>query len=340
MKIAESQVSFRTSRKIEEKRVSKKRLDKWVDPSPVSISKKSVLKTNSMAKLFSNNTDITQAHTDDESSLDPKLMTMKRMLENLTGKKIRIKNINSFKKDTAPSLAKEVFQEISPPAQKDSSKGAGWGFQSYYQSEETIVDTMGTVKTESGESIVFSLHLKMQRDFYTEEKFEFPPGDALRDPLVINFSGKPTDLSNVRFKFDIDSDGNKEEIPWLAPGNGFLVFDKNKDGIVNNGDELLGPHSGNGFEELAALDMDGNEWIDENDPGFHDLSIWSGEGWDNAFLNDLKKEGIGAISLSSAEKEFSIKDQTNDTLGKIRRTGIYIREDGNIGSIQQVDLAV
>ncbi len=343
MKIEDSQVAFITSRKMEETRISKKHLDKWVDPSPVSISKKPPLETNSIAKLFSKNKNISPTETDNESNLDPDLMTMKRMLENLTGKKIRIRRIDSFKKDTASSLAK-VFQESSPP-NSISSQRSGWGilyseFQSYYESEETILDTMGTVKTGSGETMNFSLHLKMQREFYTEDRFEFSAGDALTDPLVINFSGKPAGLRDVRFQFDIDSDGKKEEIPWLAPGNGFLVFDKDSDGIINNGSELFGPQSGNGFEELAALDMDGNGWIDENDPEFDYLSIWSGEGWDSSCLTDLKQGGIGAISLSNTETQFSIKDQTNHTLGKIRRTGIYIREEGNIGSIQQVDLAV
>jgi hypothetical protein len=48
---------------------------------------------------------------------------------------------------------------------------------------------------------------------------------------------------------------------------------KIKDGRVNDGRELFGPRTGDGFAELAAYDDDGNNWIDEND-GIHDnLSI-------------------------------------------------------------------
>ena len=343
MRIADSQIAFSTSQRTEKKLVSQKKIVTWIDPAQVSISKENPLKTNSIAKLFSSNTQITTTNIDDESTLDPELVTMKRMLETLTGKKIIITDINSFKKNDA-SPSSEIFKS-SASMNSASPQRAGWGiryseFKSYYESEETIVDTMGTIKTEAGKNIDFSLHLEMQREFYAEDRFEFSAGDALTDPLVINFNGKPTELSDVSFKFDIDSNGNKEDIPWLAPGNGFLVFDKNKDGVVNNGSELFGPQSGNGFEELAALDIDDNGWIDENDPGFHDLSIWSGEGWDSAFLTDLKKAGIGAISLFSAKTEFSIKDETNDTLGMVRRTGIYIKENGNAGSVQQVDFAV
>ncbi len=34
----------------------------------------------------------------------------------------------------------------------------------------------------------------------------------------------------------------------FATGNsGFLAFDKNADGMINDGSELFGPESGNGF---------------------------------------------------------------------------------------------
>lgn len=45
--------------------------------------------------------------------------------------------------------------------------------------------------------------------------------------------------------------------------------------LVNNGSELFGPTNGNGFQELAEYDKDGNGWIDENDEIFGSLKIWA-----------------------------------------------------------------
>ena len=62
------------------------------------------------------------------------------------------------------------------------------------------------------------------------------------------------------------SDGRKDNISFVQPGSGFLAVDKNNDGKINNGKELFGPNTGNGFDELAKYDSDGNQWIDESDP--------------------------------------------------------------------------
>ena len=72
-------------------------------------------------------------------------------------------------------------------------------------------------------------------------------------------------MVNTNFSFDLDSDGVKEDIPMIRPGSGFLALDLNKDGIINNGNELFGPHTGDGFVELSSYDKDTNNWIDEND---------------------------------------------------------------------------
>jgi hypothetical protein len=51
-------------------------------------------------------------------------------------------------------------------------------------------------------------------------------GDAvLMDPFVVNFDGRASELSNMNFSFDIDSDGVKEDVPMIRPGSGFLALD-------------------------------------------------------------------------------------------------------------------
>ena len=49
----------------------------------------------------------------------------------------------------------------------------------------------------------------------------------------------------------------------LGSGSGFLALDKNGNGKIDDGSELFGTKSGDGFADLAEYDSDGNGWIDE-----------------------------------------------------------------------------
>ena len=60
----------------------------------------------------------------------------------------------------------------------------------------------------------------------------------------------------------------------LASGSGYLAFDVNVNGRINDGSELFGACSGDDFAEHARLDKDGNHWLDEQDSGFAGLRIW------------------------------------------------------------------
>ena len=121
----------------------------------------------------------------------------------------------------------------------------------------------------------------MTRVYVEQTDISLRLGDAVKqkkDPLVINFNGSAAQLTSTKFSFDIDTDGTTENISFAAPGSGFLALDKNHDGKINDGSELFGPASGNGFKELAAYDQDGNQWIDENDAVFSRLKVWSKDG--------------------------------------------------------------
>ncbi len=152
-------------------------------------------------------------------------------------------------------------------------------------------------------------------------------------------SGGPIELSGKKFAFDLDSDGKEEQISVLRPGSGFLTIDLNDDGLVNDGAELFGPNTGNGFDELEGFDSDGNKWIDENDEAYQMLSIMTFDEQGMSRVQSLKEVGIGAIYLSYSSTLFDLRQQgTNTLLGRIKGTGIYLSEQGDAGTVQQIDL--
>lgn len=205
--------------------------------------------------------------------------------------------------------------------------------------ERTRVEGKGVVRTADGKTIDFSLDVDMCRDFSCERTYVDKGKVVLRDPLVINFDGKAAELTGERFDFDLDADGKAERVPGLGGGCGYICLDRNGNGRVDDGGELFGARSGDGFAELARLDSDGNGWLDEADPAFADLRIWGG-GKEAKELAGLGEKGVGALWLGSARSPFALKDEANGLLGEIRASGLYLGEDGRVGSLQQVDLAV
>lgn len=201
--------------------------------------------------------------------------------------------------------------------------------------ERTNVCGKGCVQTEDGRQIEFAYSLNLSRNYQSKSSFDDSATIALKDPLMISFDGKSAELSASRMAFDLDADGKAEEIPGFGQGSGFLVFDRNGNGKADDGRELFGVASGNGFADLAKLDDDGNGWIDENDAAYNSLAVWSGDGFAS-----LDKRGVGALYTGSVDAPFSLKTNDNALLGEIRAAGIYLTEAGEVGHLQQVDLAV
>lgn len=213
----------------------------------------------------------------------------------------------------------------------------------YYfeETENTTFSTKGTVKCADGREISFNLNLEMSRSFqeYYEEAVTTKQ-ISMCDPLVINLGGNIAELSDQTFLFDIDGDGEMDEISELSAKSGFLALDRNGDGIINDGTELFGTESGNGFKDLSAYDTDHNGFIDEGDEIFSKLKIWIMDEQGNKQLYSLAEKGVGAICLQNASTDFTLTGGNNRTNGQIRNTGFFLYENGAIGSIQHVDLAL
>jgi len=275
---------------------------------------------------------------------DPGLNLIRRMLEFLTGRRVRVFDATTLhaRPSTTPTESPESTGRQETPPQP-----AGYGIEydyheSYTEIEQTRFAASGTVKTADGREIAFSLELSMTRAYHEESNASLRLGDAVRktDPLVLNFAGTAAQLDDRRFAFDLDADGHNESINRLTQGSAFLVFDRNRDGTINDGKELFGPTSGDGFAELATLDDDGNGWIDENDTAYAQLQLWHPGNEDQQKLQSLAAAGVGAIALSRLNTPFEIKNNSNRLTGEIRSSGVFLQEDGKTGTIQQVDLTV
>ena len=283
----------------------------------------------------------------DAAENDPMLKLIRSMIALLTGRDVRIFDASELSSAGSSVEIQDPNQSSQSSAAATSSLPAGYSgtydrHETYSETEQTTFDATGVVRTADGKEINFDLSLSMQRSYHEESDVSIRLGDAqaTKDPLVINFSGSAAQLSSQRFKFDLDSDGQTDNINFVTGGSGFLALDRNGDGKINNGSELFGAKSGDGFADLAALDSDNNGWIDENDAAYAQLRVWTKDGNGNDQLATLKQAHVGAISLARTDTSFDLKDSTNALLGQIRASGVFLQETGMVGSVQQVDLTV
>ena len=232
---------------------------------------------------------------------------------------------------------KEVIENST--GEQENNSGYNFTLNYFEETETTTFNTVGTVKTSDGRSIDFNVELIMSRTFMEASadiiSFDNP---VFMDPLVINLDCASADVSDQKFYFDLNGDGNEEYISKLSPGSGYLALDKNNDGVINDGTELFGTQSGNGFADLMKYDSDGNGWIDEADEIFEQLRIWSMDEDGKSTLIGLGKAGVGAIYLGSRETEFTLNSEDNNTNAVVRRTGMFLYEQGSVGTMQQLDL--
>ena len=210
--------------------------------------------------------------------------------------------------------------------------------QTIEEHESSQFSSAGTVTTADGKSISFDLDISMQRDYSYTQTNEFTQSVLFKDPIVINYPGTAAQLSDEKYAFDIDADGNDDLISYFNSG-AMLALDKNNDGVINDGSELFGAISGNGFADLAAYDEDGNNYIDEADSIFADLKLWTKTDTQDS-LASLSSMDVGAIYLGATDTPFDLKGEDNQANGKVRASSFYLTDAGTAGSVQQVDMVV
>ncbi|MCQ2505887.1 MAG: hypothetical protein MJ113_01775 [Lachnospiraceae bacterium] len=212
---------------------------------------------------------------------------------------------------------------------------------SYAESEYTTFASKGIVNTKDGRSIDFNVEIAMSRAFVSQIDSLEIKEYIKTDPLMINLDTNIGSVSDQKFYFDLDSDGKKEKISFAGKGSGFLAIDKNEDGKINDGSELFGTKSGDGFKDLSLYDEDGNGFIDESDSVFSKLKVWYKDEEGNDVIIDLKKADVGAIYLGNTNTQFSLKNENHELNAEIKKTGIYLHEStGEVGTLNHVDLAV
>ena len=170
------------------------------------------------------------------------------------------------------------------------------------------------------------------------------------DPLTLDLDGNGIEtLASNGHKgalFDHDKNGIRTATGWVGKDDGFLVYDRNGDGVVNDGGELFGDNTllkngeraTNGYQALADLDDNGDGKVDAADSAFAKLRVW----------RDLNQDGISQQGELLTLDEARVKALTltnnisNRDLGNgnsLAEEGTYTDSDGNKKQMGDLNLA-
>lgn len=264
-----------------------------------------------------------------DDGLDNRQRLIKLMIEAMLGHEIELpKPIKPSEEGSEGMTQGEAAAQAAEPDQLVEVT------DTLLQQEQLKVVASASVATQDGQTIQLDLGFVLDwRQLEVNQRRTTL--NALKDPLVLSLDGKIADLTEARVNFDIDQDGKEDSLPGLREGSGFVALDRNGNGTIDDGGELFGARSGNGFGELATLDEDGNGVLDERDSQFSALQFWQPEHSPIA----LVELGIGAILLHPLDTPFNHLGE-NGNQGVLRQSGLYVTEQGKGGWVQQIDLRV
>ncbi len=264
-----------------------------------------------------------------------KILLLEAFLSKLKGEKVKIK---------IPVLLKDnANKKIKGPKRRNTTLSWQINYklsESYVEKEKISFSSSGIVKTSDGKEIDFNLKVKMSREFATSKNIDLSisNGEPV-DPIVINYANKSAAFKEDTFEFDLNSDGTLENIPYLDEGSGFLVL-ADDGSELKNGSQLFGPKTGDGFAEMKEYDEDDNGWLDSGDSIFDELKIWTKDETGKDKLFALTDKNIGAIYLGNIDANYNYKDMNNEAKAVNKKMGLYLGENGNTGTVQELDFIV
>ncbi|MCF2860318.1 hypothetical protein L1286_22820 [Pseudoalteromonas sp. SMS1] len=289
--------------------------------------------TSNTATPLSNNVKVSESELSMQT--DAKTYILKLLVQKLTGKDVEWFG-DVVGKDLSHMEMSRLISRVGgeEAEQNDATQIIVERLTQEYQSNALQMD--GQLTLEGGKQINFAFKALFEQSHTSYQRTI--ENVNMKDPLIISFTNKSVELDNKNMRFDIDADGKADSFAYLKKGYGYLALDLNKNDLIDNGNELFGALSGNGFADLSLYDEDGNGFIDENDEVFDSLKVWIKNAGEDKLLS-LQEANIGAIGLQNVDTPLNIREQ-GELKGAVRKSGFYLDEEGNANLIQQVDYVV
>ncbi|MBM6550842.1 FG-GAP repeat domain-containing protein [Marinomonas ostreistagni] len=279
------------------------------------------------------------------SQVEQRFQRMISVLERMFGIKVQL-----YEAPDANAAAGAGF--VPPEETADSanepnnsnSRQTVMAMREYHQvieTESSQVAIQGKLELSDGRKLNVDFRMDMARSRQEEYWGELTISSQRQvDPLVVNLNNNGAQLTQRRMDFDLDGDGETERVAFATGDSAFLARDRNNNGTIDDGSELFGPQSGSGFADLAEHDSNGDGLIDQLDDIWQELVLVQRDEAGNESLLSLADVGIDAFVLERTYTPFGLFNAHGERMGNIRETGLYVRENGTVDSLQHVDLTI
>jgi Ca2+-binding RTX toxin-like protein len=166
--------------------------------------------------------------------------------------------------------------------------------------------------------------------------------------LDLNGDGVSTLAKDAGVYFDLRNTGFTQATGWVAPTDGLLAWDRNSNGVIDNGGELFGnftnrannTRADSGFDALATYDDNTDNVIDSNDAIWSDLKIWidanSNGITDSGELHTLDDLGVQSLNLvyGGADGATDAHDENGNNHAYL---SYFTRTNSTIGGMNDVN---
>ena len=171
------------------------------------------------------------------------------------------------------------------------------------------------------------------------------PDTNQASPIILDLNGDGVKTIGVEDGVHFDHDGDRfaEKTGWVSAEDAFLVWDRNKNGLIDDGSELFGNNytlkdgskAANGFEALKEFDSNGDGIVDARDDRWGELQLWQDRNGDGK-VDDGELIGMEDAGVAGLNVDYQNKAGADENGNKHSQVGSFIRDDGTTGSMADV----